>query len=77
LDSWRANNKNGFAERWREARKGQAHFLVQECLDLQKTVTPQNAHQVRVRFRYPALGGCQAQPIRLRRKTSYSPCPNC
>jgi len=50
LDSWRANNKNGFAERWREARKGQAHFLVQECLDLQKTVTPQNAHQVRVRF---------------------------
>ena len=50
LDSWRANNKNGFAERWREARKGQAHFLVQKCLDLQKSVNAQNAHQVRVRF---------------------------
>ena len=50
LDSWRANNKNGFAERWREARKAQAHFLVQECLDLQKGVNAQNAHQVRVKF---------------------------
>ena len=50
LDSWRANNKNGFAERWREARKAQAHFLVQKCLDLQKSVNAQNAHQVRVRF---------------------------
>src|SRR4029077_3650420 len=50
LDSWRANNKNGFAERWREARKGQDHFLVQKCLDLQKSVNAQNAHQVRVRF---------------------------
>jgi Bacteriophage Sf6, terminase small subunit-like len=50
LDSWRANNKNGFAERWRETRKAQAHFLVQKCLDLQKSVNAQNAHQVRVRF---------------------------
>jgi hypothetical protein len=50
LDSWRANNKNGFAERWREARKAQAHFLVQKCLDLQKSVNAQNAHQVRVKF---------------------------
>ena len=50
LDSWRANNKNGFAERWRETRKAQAHFLVQKCLDLQKSVNAQNAHQVRVKF---------------------------
>ena len=50
LDFWRANNKNGFAERWRETRKAQAHFLVQKCLDLQKSVNAQNAHQVRVKF---------------------------
>ena len=50
LDSWRANNKNGFAERWREASKAHAHFLVEKCLDLQKSVNAQNAHQVRVRF---------------------------
>ena len=50
LDSWRANNKNGFAEKWREAGKARAHFLVNKCLDLQKSVNAQNAHQVRVRF---------------------------
>ena len=50
LDSWRANNKNGFAERWREASQARAHFLVEKCLDLQKSVNAQNAHQVRVRF---------------------------
>jgi hypothetical protein len=50
LDSWRANNKNGFAERWREASQARAHFLVEKCLDLQKSVNAQNAHQVRVKF---------------------------
>ena len=50
LDSWRANNKNGFAERWREASQARAHFLVEKCLDLQKSVNAQNAHQIRVRF---------------------------
>ncbi len=50
LDSWRANNKNGFADRWREARKALAHFLVGKALDLQKSCNPQNAHVVRVRF---------------------------
>ena len=50
LDSWRANNKNGFAEKWREARKAMAHFLVGKALDLQKSCNPQNAHVVRVRF---------------------------
>ena len=50
IDSWRANNKNGFAERWREARKALAHFLVGKALDLQKSCNPKNAHVVRVRF---------------------------
>jgi len=50
LDSWRANNKNGFADAWRKASHARAHFLVQKCLDLQKSVNAQNAHQVRVRF---------------------------
>ena len=50
LDSWRAHNKDGFAERWREAGKTRAHFLVNLCLDLQKSVNAGNAHQVRVRF---------------------------
>jgi hypothetical protein len=50
LDSWRANNKNGFAEKWREAGKARAHFLVGKALDLQKSCNPKNAHVVRVRF---------------------------
>ena len=50
IDSWRANNKNGFAEKWREARKALAHFLVGKALDLQKSCNPKNAHVVRVRF---------------------------
>ena len=50
LDSWRANNKNGFADSWRKASHDRAHFLVEKCLDLQKSVNAGNAHQVRVRF---------------------------
>ncbi len=50
LDSWRANNKDGFADAWRKASHARAHFLVQKCLDLQKSVNAQNTHQVRVRF---------------------------
>jgi len=50
LDSWRNNNKNGFGDRWRQARAAQGEFLAQMALGLQKTVTPQTAHVVRVRF---------------------------
>jgi hypothetical protein len=50
LDSWRAHNKDGFADRWREARKALAHFLVGMALDLQKSCDAKNAHVVRVRF---------------------------
>jgi hypothetical protein len=45
LDSWRNNNKNGFGDRWRQARAAQGEFLAQMALGLQK-----NAHVVRVRF---------------------------
>ena len=37
LDSWRCNNKSHFAEKWREAGKAKAHFLVGKALDLQKS----------------------------------------
>ena len=50
LDSWRNNNKNGFGDRWRQARAAQGEFLAQMALGLQKSVTPQTAHVVRVRF---------------------------
>jgi hypothetical protein len=50
LDSWRANNKHGFGDAWAKVSHDRAHFLVEKCLDLQKSVNAKNAHQVRVRF---------------------------
>jgi hypothetical protein len=50
LNSWRCNNKSGFGDLWRKAREAQGEFLIQKALDLQKSVTQQNAHAVRVRF---------------------------
>ena len=50
LNCWRCNNKNNFGDLWRKAREAQAEFLIQKALDLQKSVTPQTAHVVRVRF---------------------------
>jgi hypothetical protein len=73
LDSWRANNKNGFAERWREAGKARAHFLVQKCLDLQKSVNAQNAHQVRVRFDILRWVAAKLHPAAYAEKPATAP----
>jgi hypothetical protein len=50
LNSWRCNNKNGFADLWRKAREAQAEFLAQRCLDLARNTTPKNAHAQRLKF---------------------------
>ena len=73
LDSWRANNKNGFAEKWREAGKARAHFLVQKCLDLQKSVNAQNAHQVRVRFDILRWVAAKLHPAAYAEKPATAP----
>jgi hypothetical protein len=73
LDSWRANNKNGFAERWREASQARAHFLVEKCLDLQKSVNAQNAHQVRVKFDILRWIAAKLHPAAYAEKTATAP----
>ena len=49
LDSWR-HRYPWFAEAWKQARKAQADFLVQKCLDLAKSTTAKTAHETRVKF---------------------------
>jgi hypothetical protein len=50
IDSWRANNKSGFADGWKRARQAQAHFVADQCFDLAKNACPKTAHVVRVKF---------------------------
>jgi hypothetical protein len=50
LDSWRATNKHGFAEKWKHAGELRAHFLAEKCLDIQHNANPKNAHSQRVKF---------------------------
>ena len=49
LDNWR-RRRAWFSEGWKAARKNQADFLTQKCLDLAKNATPQTAHLARVQF---------------------------
>lgn len=49
LNNWR-RRRPWFAQAWRQATKAQAHFLVQRCLDLYCTSTPETAHNTRVKF---------------------------
>jgi hypothetical protein len=49
LDYWRRHTP-WFAEGLKQARKNQADFLAEKCLDIAKDVTPKTAHVARVRF---------------------------
>ena len=50
LHSWRCHNKAGFGEQWKVASHNRAHFVVERCAELAKTVTPKTAHVARVKF---------------------------
>ncbi len=49
LEKWRQRYP-WFAQLWNQARKAQAEFLIQKCLDLAKDAQPKTAHVVRVQF---------------------------
>ena len=49
LDYWRRHTP-WFAEGLKQARKNQADFLAEKCLDLAKASTPETAHVTRVKF---------------------------
>jgi hypothetical protein len=73
LDSWRAHNKNGFADRWREVGKARAHFFFGKCLDLQKSVDAKNAHQVRVRFDILRWAAARLHPAAYAERPAATP----
>jgi len=49
LYKWREKHPY-FAALWKRARETQAEHLMQKCLDLAASVTPQNAHAIRIQF---------------------------
>jgi hypothetical protein len=49
IETWR-HRYPWFSNLWNDARKQQAEFLIQKCLDLANSATPKTAHVARVQF---------------------------